>query len=61
MGRWPDFNDPEDMTKLGAEAFAFVNLARFAVPLRLGLAIGTAPWIKDNIIDRFFPPKNPKC
>jgi hypothetical protein len=61
VGRWPDFNDTEDMAKLGAEAFAFVNLARFAVPLRLGLAISTAPWIKDNIIDRLFPPKEPKC
>merc|ERR1711862_747508 len=32
-GHWPDFNDQEDLQKLGAEAFAFVNVARFAVPL----------------------------
>mmetsp|Transcript_6220 Transcript_6220/g.9879 ORF Transcript_6220/g.9879 Transcript_6220/m.9879 type:complete len:200 (-) Transcript_6220:1316-1915(-) len=53
-GHWPDFSDPEDMQKLGAEAFAFVNFARFAVPLRIGLALSTTPWIQENIVDRFF-------
>ena len=43
----------EDMAKLGAEAFAFVNVARFAVPLRIGLALSTVPWVQANIIDRF--------
>merc|ERR1719401_3062706 len=52
-GHWPDLADPEDQKKLGAEAFAFVNVARFAVPLRLGLALGTAPWIDENVIRRF--------
>ena len=32
-GHFPDLNNADDMQKLGAEAFAFVNLARFAVPL----------------------------
>merc|ERR1711924_303615 len=32
-GHWPDFTDSDDLAKLGAEAFAFVNVARFAVPL----------------------------
>ena len=41
------------MSKLGAEAFAFVNFARFAVPLRIGLALSTTPWIKENVVDRF--------
>ena len=41
------------MKKLGAEAFAFVNFARFAVPLRIGLALSTTPWIQKNILDRF--------
>jgi hypothetical protein len=41
------------LQKLGAEAFAFVNFARFAVPLRIGLALGTTPWIQANIVDRF--------
>jgi len=52
-GHWPDLADPEDQKKLGAEAFAFVNVARFAVPLRIGLALGTAPWIDENVIRRF--------
>lgn len=52
-GHWPDFSDQDDMAKLGAEAFAFVNVARFAVPLRIGLALSTVPWVQANIIDRF--------
>jgi hypothetical protein len=50
---WPDFSNTEDMQKLGAEAFAFVNFARFAVPLRIGLALSTTPWIKENVVDKF--------
>ena len=52
-GHWPDFSDAEDQKKLGAEAFAFVNFARFAVPLRIGLALSTTPWIDENIVKRF--------
>jgi hypothetical protein len=52
-GHWPDLSNKEDLEKLGAEAFAFVNFARFAVPLRIGLALSTTPWIQKNIIDRF--------
>lgn len=55
MGRWPDFSNPEDVERLGAEAFAFVNVARFAVPVRLGLALSTVPWFKENVVDRFKP------
>ena len=55
-GHWPDLNDSEDMAKLGAEAFAFINLARFAVPLRIGLALGSVPFIQTQILDRFFGP-----
>ena len=51
-GYWPDFSNQDDMAKLGAEAFAFVNVARFAVPLRIGLALGTTPWVKANIVDK---------
>ncbi|KAL7568667.1 hypothetical protein ACA910_021668 [Epithemia clementina (nom. ined.)] len=54
-GHWPDLSNSEDMAKLGAEAFAFVNFARFAVPLRIGLALSTTGWVKDNVVDRFFP------
>ena len=53
-GHFPDLSDKEDMAKLGAEAFAFVNFARFAVPLRIGLALSTTPWIQQNVVDRFF-------
>jgi len=52
-GHWPDFNNQEDLQKLGAEAFAFVNFARFAVPLRIGLALSTTPWIQENLVDKF--------
>ena len=52
-GHFPDFSDPEDLQKLGAEAFAFVNVARFAVPLRIGLALGTTPWVQTNVVDKF--------
>ena len=53
MGHWPDLSNVDDMTKLSAEAFAFVNFARFAVPLRIGLALSTTPWIEENIVERF--------
>jgi len=59
-GHWPDFNDKEDLSKLGAEAFAFVNFARFAVPLRIGLALGTTPWIQENIVDIFLSDEESK-
>ena len=51
-GHWPDFSSQDDLAQLGAEAFAFVNLARFAVPLRIGLALSTVPWVQSNVIDR---------
>lgn len=51
-GHFPDLSDQDDLAKLGAEAFAFVNVARFAVPLRIGLALGSVPWVQANIIDR---------
>merc|ERR1712232_361688 len=56
-GHWPDFTNAEDQGKLGAEAFAFVNFARFAVPLRIGLALGTTPWIDENVVQRFLKKK----
>lgn len=55
----PDFSNPEDMQKLGAEAFAFVNFARFAVPLRIGLALSTTGWIQINVVDRFMKKEEP--
>ncbi|KAG7358595.1 hypothetical protein IV203_015184 [Nitzschia inconspicua] len=57
-GHWPDFTSQDDLQKLGAEAFAFVNVARFAVPLRIGLALGSTPWIQKNVVDRFSKKKD---
>jgi hypothetical protein len=53
-GHWPDFQNAQDMQKLGAEAFAFVNFARFAVPLRIGLALSTTPWMEKNVVEVYF-------
>jgi hypothetical protein len=52
-GGWPDLSNPDDQAKVGASAFALVNVARFAVPLRIGLALGTTPWVDDNIVKPF--------
>lgn len=60
-GHWPDLSNQDDLSKLGAEAFAFVNFARFAVPLRIGLALGTTPWIQENIVDRFMKKDENEC
>lgn len=60
-GHFPNFSDKEDMAKLGAEAFAFVNFARFAVPLRIGLALSTTPWIDENIVKKFFKKDENNC
>jgi len=51
-GHWPNPTDGEDMAKFGAEAFAYVNLARFAAPLRMGVAFAAVPWVQTNIIDK---------
>lgn len=52
-GHWPDFSNAEDVAKFGGGAFAFVNVARLAVPFRLALALGGAPWIQANVLNRF--------
>lgn len=57
FGHFPDLTDKEDLSKLGGEAFAFVNFARFAVPLRIGLALSTTPWIQKNVVDVFLTKK----
>jgi hypothetical protein len=58
FGHFPDLTNKEDLSKLGGEAFAFVNFARFAVPLRIGLALSTTPWIQKNVVDKFFTKKD---
>ena len=49
-GAWPDLSIAEDQAKVGASVFAFVNVARFAVPVRLGLALSTTPWVDENVV-----------
>jgi len=53
VGHMPDLSNKEDLSKLGGEAFAFVNFARFAVPLRIGLALSTTSWIQENVVEKF--------
>ena len=52
-GHPPDFNNQDDMAQVGGEAFAFINIARFAVPARIALAISTAPWVEKNVVEKF--------
>jgi len=52
-GHWPDVMNGEDAKKVGLQAFTFVNLARLAVPIRIGLALSTVPWVDENIVSRF--------
>mmetsp|Transcript_25957 Transcript_25957/g.36385 ORF Transcript_25957/g.36385 Transcript_25957/m.36385 type:complete len:106 (+) Transcript_25957:1-318(+) len=55
-GAWPDFSNQEDVAKVGAEAFAFANVARFALPVRIGLAAATIPWVDENICQASWAP-----
>lgn len=41
FGHWPDWSSQEDSEKIGTEALVFVNVARFVVPVRIGLALST--------------------
>lgn len=54
-GEWPNLQNQEDLAKVFGTSFAFLNVARLAVPLRIGLAIALAPWVDANIIRPFFP------
>jgi len=56
-GHWPDLSNKEDLASVGAEAFAFANVARFALPLRIGLAVSTTPWVQENIVDKYMMKK----
>eukprot|EP00814_Leptocylindrus_danicus_P004678 CAMPEP_0116011700 /NCGR_PEP_ID=MMETSP0321-20121206/4711_1 /TAXON_ID=163516 /ORGANISM="Leptocylindrus danicus var. danicus, Strain B650" /LENGTH=268 /DNA_ID=CAMNT_0003480957 /DNA_START=170 /DNA_END=976 /DNA_ORIENTATION=- len=52
-GHWPDvINDSADRATVLGFIFAGANIARLAVPLRLGAAIALAPWVDENIINR---------
>jgi len=50
FGFWPGV----EFGRKRAEAFAFVKLARFVIPLRIGLAVGIAPWLsRGRVVQRF--------
>ena len=52
-GHWPDLTNVDDRKQIGLEAFAFVNFARLAVPIRIGLALSTVPFVEENILTLF--------
>ena len=57
-GHWPDLSNQSDLQELGAEAFAFYNVARLAAPLRIGAALGAIPYVQKNIVDPFTKSNN---
>ena len=59
-GHWPDLTNKEEVAKLTAQTFVYVNFSRFAVPLRIGLALSITPWVQRHIVDRFFHRKEKK-
>lgn len=52
-GHWPDFSDGSDRTAVLAFIFAGANVARLVVPLRFGVAFALAPWVDENIVQKF--------
>jgi len=53
-GHAPDlFNSGEDRAAVVASIFVGANVARLAVPLRFGVALAAAPWVDENIVQRF--------
>ena len=53
-GHAPDlFNSGEDRAAVIASIFVGANVARLAVPLRFGVALAAAPWVDENIVQRF--------
>ena len=53
-GHAPDlFNSGEDRAAVIASIFVGANVARLAVLLRFGVALAAAPWVDENIVQRF--------
>mmetsp|Transcript_38157 Transcript_38157/g.119790 ORF Transcript_38157/g.119790 Transcript_38157/m.119790 type:complete len:555 (-) Transcript_38157:4-1668(-) len=52
-GHFPDFTDNTDRVTVLGFVFAASNVARAALPLRLGAAFAVAPWVDENIVKRF--------
>jgi hypothetical protein len=54
-GSLPDFNSTEGEAQIAGYSFAFLTFARTIVPARIALALGLAPWVDENVIQKFFP------
>ncbi|CAE7280668.1 unnamed protein product [Symbiodinium microadriaticum] len=52
-GHWPDFSKPEESAAVFGMVFAASNVARLLLPLRFGAALAMAPWVDENIMQRF--------
>merc|ERR1719326_379369 len=52
-GHVPDMSNVEDAGKVSAWSLGFITLARFAVPFRIGIALALAPWVDENVCQRF--------
>ena len=51
---WPDvLNVADDRNAVLGFIFAGANIARLAVPLRLGAAFALVPWVDENIVKKF--------
>mmetsp|Transcript_21639 Transcript_21639/g.66525 ORF Transcript_21639/g.66525 Transcript_21639/m.66525 type:complete len:363 (-) Transcript_21639:31-1119(-) len=46
-------NNGDDLSNIAASAFVIVNLARLVLPLRLALALATAPFFQRTVVDPF--------
>eukprot|EP00435_Cladocopium_sp_Y103_P040094 s3584_g10.t2 len=58
-GHWPDFSKPEESAAVFGLVFAASNIARLLLPLRFGAALAMAPWVDENIMQKFF--KKEEC
>eukprot|EP00435_Cladocopium_sp_Y103_P032710 s2174_g8.t1 len=56
-GHWPDFSKPEESAAVFGMVFAASNIARLLLPLRFGAALAMAPWVDENIMQRFSEPQ----
>jgi hypothetical protein len=55
QGGLPDMNSDAGKAAVGGYSLAFLTFARTIVPARIALALGLAPWVDDNVIQKFFP------
>lgn len=52
-GEWLDLGSDEGRLKVFELSTAFLTFARLAVPLRIALAVASAPWVKNNVLPIF--------